>query len=53
MPTGGVNIETIKSFLNAGAIAVGAGTDLVDSNFVKTHDATGLAKRAKNYIDVV
>jgi 2-dehydro-3-deoxyphosphogluconate aldolase/(4S)-4-hydroxy-2-oxoglutarate aldolase len=53
MPTGGVNIETIKSFLNAGAIAVGAGTDLVDSNLVKTRDAAGLAKRAKNYMDVM
>lgn len=50
MPTGGVNAETIKSFLDAGAIAAGAGTDLVDSNLVKTRDAEALKQRAGSFI---
>ena len=50
MPTGGVNAETIKSFLDAGAIAAGAGTDLVDSNLVKTRNAEALKQRAESFL---
>jgi 2-keto-3-deoxy-6-phosphogluconate aldolase len=51
MATGGVNMDTIKGFLDAGAVAVGAGTDLVDTNLVKNRDAAGLAKRAKDFLE--
>jgi len=50
MPTGGVNIDTAKSFLDAGAIAVGAGADLVDSHFLKSRDAESLTQRAEMFI---
>ena len=32
MPTGGINLENIKAFLQAGAIAFGIGTALVDTS---------------------
>lgn len=50
MPTGGVNIDTAKSFLDAGAIAVGAGSDLVDSDLVKTRRAEVIKQRAELFI---
>ena len=50
MPTGGVNAETIKSFLDAGAIAEGAVTDLVDSNLLKTPNHQALKQRAQSFL---
>ena len=50
MPTGGVNANTLSDFLMEGAIAVGVGTDLVDSNLVKTRDADALKQKAESFI---
>lgn len=53
MPTGGVNIDTAKNFLDAGAIAIGAGTDLVDSHLVKTRDTAGLKQKSELFLEQI
>ena len=35
IPTGGVNLDTIAEFLNAGSTAVGVGSELVDAKLVE------------------
>ncbi len=51
MPTGGVNKETIKTWLEAGAIACGVGGDLV--NGYKTGDYESITENAKEYKEIV
>ena len=48
MPTGGVNLATIKEWIKAGAFACGVGGELV--NGYKTGDYDGITEAAKNFI---
>lgn len=48
-PTGGVNLETVADFLSAGAIAVGAGSELVDSKLVAQKQYGQIAERARQF----
>lgn len=43
MTTGGITKETAKSYLDAGAIAVGAGSALLRKDLIAENDWTGLA----------
>jgi 2-dehydro-3-deoxyphosphogluconate aldolase/(4S)-4-hydroxy-2-oxoglutarate aldolase len=47
MPTGGVNLDNLASFIAAGAVAVGVGGNLVDPKI--SHDA--LVERARAFVD--
>jgi 2-dehydro-3-deoxyphosphogluconate aldolase/(4S)-4-hydroxy-2-oxoglutarate aldolase len=51
MPTGGVNIENARAFIEAGACAVGIGTALVDKKTVAAADWDALTERARRLID--
>ncbi len=42
LPTGGVSIHNIKSFFEAGAVGVGMGGSLLNSNMIKDNDFVGL-----------
>ncbi len=53
MPTGGVNLETIGDFFRAGAIAVGVGTDLVDTKAINQGNIESVADKAKKYLKLV
>ena len=53
VPTGGVNIETALDFLAAGAVFVGAGTDLVSKEALKNGEVDKITKRAKQYIEAI
>jgi len=48
MPTGGVNLTTIKEWIKAGAFACGVGGELV--NGYKTGDYEGITETAKKFI---
>lgn len=48
--TGGVNLQNINSVLDAGAIAVGLGGNLVDKQLVKDGKFEELTKLAKSYV---
>lgn len=51
MPTGGVNIENARAFIEAGACAVGIGTALVDQKTVAAGDWDALTERARLLVE--
>lgn len=51
MPTGGVNLQTIKDWLKAGAFACGVGGDLV--NGYKTGDYDSVTASAKKFLEEI
>ena len=42
IPTGGVTLQNIKSFFEAGAFGVGMGSGLLDKGMIQAHDFEGL-----------
>lgn len=48
MPTGGVSVETVKDWINAGAVAVGAGSSLTKGE--KTGDYAAITATAKEFL---
>ena len=51
VPTGGVNADNLGSWLDAGAIAVGAGGDLCSTADLRDGDWTALTSRARKFSD--
>ena len=47
MATGGINLNNIKDYLNAGALLVGTGSDLTKGNEEE------IIKKAKNYVNLI
>lgn len=52
MTTGGITIDTAKSYLDAGAIAVGAGSALLRKDLIAESDWTGLAKEVEKWLEM-
>ena len=52
MPTGGVNLDTARAFLDAGAVALGAGSSLVSKEAVASGDMAKITALAKQFIEV-
>ena len=53
MPTGGVNIDNVSDWFAAGAIAVGAGSDLCPTTWAKEGRFDDITGRAKDFVDAV
>ena len=53
LPTGGVNLNTIADFLEAGACAVGLGGALVEPKAVQTGDMSRIKSLAQQYVSIV
>jgi 2-dehydro-3-deoxyphosphogluconate aldolase/(4S)-4-hydroxy-2-oxoglutarate aldolase len=53
VPTGGVTPETAAAFLQAGSVALGAGSSLVSKEILQNRDWPTLTKRAKAFIQAV
>ena len=53
MPTGGVTLENTGDWIAAGAVAVGAGTALIDRKAVESGDYDAIAERARRFVDAV
>ena len=51
MPTGGVNIENVKDWIQAGAFAIGTGSDLTKG--AKTGDFAIVEATAKRFVEEV
>ena len=51
MPTGGVSIETVKDWIEAGAVAVGAGSSLTKG--AKTGDYAAVTKTAREFLRLI
>lgn len=53
IPTGGVTLQNAAEYLNAGACAVGVGSDLVDREAIADGAYDALTQRAEKYVDEV
>ncbi len=53
MPVGGVNVENAPDFIKAGAVAVAAGTSLVDKRAVSQKEYGIITKNAKRFVEAV
>jgi len=51
IPTGGVTLETCRSFLDAGCVALGVGSNLVSNEILGGQDWMSLTERAKAFVD--
>jgi 2-dehydro-3-deoxyphosphogluconate aldolase/(4S)-4-hydroxy-2-oxoglutarate aldolase len=50
MPTGGVTVENARSFIEAGACAVGIGTALLDTKAIEAGDWDALTEKARRLV---
>jgi 2-dehydro-3-deoxyphosphogluconate aldolase / (4S)-4-hydroxy-2-oxoglutarate aldolase len=53
IPTGGVSLESARSFLDAGAFALGVGADLVDASAIAHGRAHEITSKAARYLEIV
>ncbi|MEX1230912.1 MAG: bifunctional 4-hydroxy-2-oxoglutarate aldolase/2-dehydro-3-deoxy-phosphogluconate aldolase [Planctomycetaceae bacterium] len=53
LPTGGVNLETVKSFIKSGACAVGLGSSLVEAKAVQAGDFDRIRTLAAQYVELI
>lgn len=53
MPTGGVDLTTAESFLNAGACCLGVGSSLVEPKAVAAGDFARIESLAAQYVEIV
>jgi 2-dehydro-3-deoxyphosphogluconate aldolase/(4S)-4-hydroxy-2-oxoglutarate aldolase len=53
VPTGGVNLQTAKDFIKAGAAALGVGADLVDLAALRRGEAERITERARQFLALV
>lgn len=53
IPTGGVTPDTAGAYFDAGAIAVGAGSALVDYDAIAVGDMDGVRERAADFVSAV
>ncbi len=53
MPTGGVDTENVADYFEAGAVAVGAGSALVDYEAIRNKDMDGVRESAAEFVDAV
>lgn len=53
MPTGGVTLRDLPEWLRAGAVAVGAGSDLLQPDLIARKGWSALAARAREYVATV
>jgi 2-dehydro-3-deoxyphosphogluconate aldolase / (4S)-4-hydroxy-2-oxoglutarate aldolase len=53
MPTGGVSVENARSWLDAGAICLGAGSDLVSARLLSEGDFDEVTRRAASFVSAV
>lgn len=53
IPTGGVNLENVASFIEAGVAAVGIGGNLVDGKAIQAGDFATITETAKRYVQAI
>ncbi|MFC4768060.1 bifunctional 4-hydroxy-2-oxoglutarate aldolase/2-dehydro-3-deoxy-phosphogluconate aldolase [Effusibacillus consociatus] len=53
IPTGGVNLENVASFIEAGVAAVGIGGNLVDRRAIESNDFDKITEIAKQYVEAI
>lgn len=51
--TGGITVDTAVSYLDAGAVAVGAGSALLDKELIATGDWGGLSELTRTWVETL
>ena len=51
MPTGGINVDNIRQYLDYGAFGVGIGSTLIDKTAIANQDWTALTNHARKFVD--
>ncbi len=52
VPTGGVNLDTMESFLKAGCVALGVGSSMITKDILDNNDWTKLTANAKAFVEL-
>lgn len=50
IPTGGINLDNVNDFINAGSVAVGVGSSLIDKKEIEKGNYDKITKRAERFI---
>jgi 2-dehydro-3-deoxyphosphogluconate aldolase/(4S)-4-hydroxy-2-oxoglutarate aldolase len=53
IPTGGVSLKNVAEFIQAGALAVGIGADLVDIAAIRKGEGASISAKAREYVAAV
>ena len=53
VPTGGVNLETVAKFIQAGAAALGVGGELIQKDAVQARQTAVIEALARQYVELV
>jgi len=53
MTTGGITRETVRSYVDAGAVIIGAGSALVKKEFIEKKDWVSLTQEAESWLEIV
>ena len=53
MPTGGVSVDNARSWLDAGAVCLGAGSDLVSGALLAGGEHAEITRRARAFMAAV
>jgi len=53
IPTGGVSLKNVAEFIQAGALAVGIGADLVDIAAIRKGEGASITAKAREYVAAV
>jgi len=53
IPTGGVSLQTVAEFIEAGALALGVGADLVDTKAIRAGQPEKVTEAARAYVAAV
>ncbi len=53
IPTGGVSVSNARAFLEAGAMALGVGADLVDLEAIRAGHSQRVTQKAEEYVGIV
>jgi 2-dehydro-3-deoxyphosphogluconate aldolase/(4S)-4-hydroxy-2-oxoglutarate aldolase len=53
IPTGGVSVKTAADFIQAGAMALGVGADLVDTKAIREGNLQVVVAKAREYVRIV
>lgn len=53
IPTGGIDLENAADFIKAGAIAIGAGGNLVDNKAISVDNYDHITRTAREYVKIV
>ncbi|MFD2044644.1 bifunctional 4-hydroxy-2-oxoglutarate aldolase/2-dehydro-3-deoxy-phosphogluconate aldolase [Ornithinibacillus salinisoli] len=53
IPTGGINLDNAKDYISAGAVAIGAGGQLLDKKAINENNFERITELAKQYVEAV